>query len=257
MKRIFIKGNLIYFENNDTGSYEAYPMENMVIKFNNNRYYFQINGAVVQSHMLANILDQNGAAYESQDIFENMLGRGEDKLEGYGVHRLTSAATTNSTLIKPGKTTFVGGVYSNASASPIYLKLYDKATAPTVGTDIPRMTISIPANNSKVIDLMDGVVFDKGLGLALTGAAGDADTTAIGANELIAQTFVEGLPSFDIEADIFTGSTPSVALGATGELAGAITTETGSLIIPILGIGILASAVNTDSTPTSALISVL
>jgi hypothetical protein len=49
----------------------------------------------------------------------------------------TSAATTNATSSK----TTAGNLYeitvSNPSAATVYLKLYNKATAPTVGTDIP------------------------------------------------------------------------------------------------------------------------
>jgi hypothetical protein len=72
----------------------------------------------------------------------------------------------------------------NAKAAAVYLKLYDKATAPTVGTDTPRKTIHIPASSSFNFELND--YFSKGIGYALTGAAADADTTALLAGDILA-----------------------------------------------------------------------
>lgn len=57
----------------------------------------------------------------------------------------SSAASNNATLISanPGAIYSVNGY--NASAGVIYLKFYDKATAPTVGTDTPVLTYALPA----------------------------------------------------------------------------------------------------------------
>ena len=57
------------------------------------------------------------------------------------VFRLIAAASTNSTLLKAGKVIIRKIVVSNVSGTVHHLKLYDKATAPTVGTDTPTLTL--------------------------------------------------------------------------------------------------------------------
>lgn len=71
-------------------------------------------------------------------------------------------------------------------AAARYLKLYNKATAPTVGTDTPVIVIPIPAGQVVKIDGgSNGIRFGTGTGIgwALTASAADSDTTAVSANE--------------------------------------------------------------------------
>ena len=99
--------------------------------------------------------------------------------------RLVSAATTNSTLVAAGLHNFYGLYALNTSASIRYVKLYDKATAPTVGTDTPTRTVLLPASSAIMIDLSMPELISLGLGLGITGAATDADTTAVAAGDVI------------------------------------------------------------------------
>jgi hypothetical protein len=97
-----------------------------------------------------------------------------------------SAASTNSTLVAKAtsattKITLKTGVVVNTTAALYYLKLYDKATAPTCGTDVPKWTLPIPfgASNSGggfVLPLADGVQFQLGLGFCITAGIADNDT---------------------------------------------------------------------------------
>jgi hypothetical protein len=103
-------------------------------------------------------------------------------------HRLLALASTNATVVAAGKQRLVGGIVSNTSAAIKYLKFYDKATAPTVGTDTPVMTIALPATsntpvNSFATDI--GVYFTLGFTYALTGAQADTDTTALTAGDVV------------------------------------------------------------------------
>lgn len=88
-----------------------------------------------------------------------------------------SAASTNSTLVQGKATLLTGIVTGNSNGAAYYLKLYDKATAPTCGTDAPVMTIVIPANGTTTTPLAPGALFSLGLGFCLTGAFADSDTT--------------------------------------------------------------------------------
>lgn len=103
--------------------------------------------------------------------------------------KLISAASTNATVVKG---TSGGQIYTlaaiNLNAAVRYLKLYNKATSPTVGTDTPVMTIPIPGNTAGaglVMSFGPGLEFGTGIGIALTTGAGDSDTGAVAANEII------------------------------------------------------------------------
>ncbi len=103
--------------------------------------------------------------------------------------KLISAATTNATSVKAS----AGQVYYvtafNNSSTIIYLKFYDKASAPTVGSDTPVRTLLIPHNNGSgagfVIPYNTGVPFTSGIAFALTGGIADSDTAAVAANAAV------------------------------------------------------------------------
>ena len=100
---------------------------------------------------------------------------------------LSSAATTNATLIKAsaGRLFLING--RNNVASIRYLKFYNKASAPTVGTDVPVLTIALDASSRFEIDLNPyGQFFTTGIAFAITGALADNDTTAIAAADILA-----------------------------------------------------------------------
>lgn len=103
-------------------------------------------------------------------------------------HKLISAASTNATSVKSSTAVVVGGSASNLSASTKYLKFYKKASAPTVGTDVPVYTLPIPAgvtlNLGEFFGAMN-VPHGTGLAYAITGAAADNDTTAVAAGDVI------------------------------------------------------------------------
>jgi len=99
-------------------------------------------------------------------------------------HKL-AAAGTNGALVKTGVTS-VGSInIINAAASARYVKLYNKATAPVVGTDVPVKTFMVPASATISPELgAAGLRFSLGLGVAITGGLVDTDTTAVTANDV-------------------------------------------------------------------------
>ena len=103
---------------------------------------------------------------------------------------LNSAATTNGALILTGTSNVSSFYATNEGATAAYIKLYNKATAPTVGTDVPEMTIPVPAAVSGVPGVaaipigFHGFRFALGLGIAITRNAVYTDTTAVGAGEV-------------------------------------------------------------------------
>ena len=99
--------------------------------------------------------------------------------------KLISAASTNSTSVKPTPTRYYNAQLYNAAASVRFVKLYDKAVAPTVGTDIPKITYAIPAGMNSTVDVPNGVAFTQGLALAITAAMADSDSTAVAASDVL------------------------------------------------------------------------
>ena len=103
-------------------------------------------------------------------------------------YKLISLATTNASVVKSSGGNLYSIVAIGLTSTVRYLKLYNKATAPNVGTDIPVMTIPIPTNIQGAgiaIPFSMGVNFPLGISLAITGTAADNGTTAIGAGDVI------------------------------------------------------------------------
>lgn len=99
--------------------------------------------------------------------------------------RITSAAaTTNATSAKAsaGYLHHVSGY--NAAAAGRYLKIYNKASAPTVGTDTPVLTIYLPATTAFAITY-PAMYFGTGIAYALTTGAADNDTGALTAADVL------------------------------------------------------------------------
>jgi len=103
---------------------------------------------------------------------------------------LNSAATTNGALVLTGTSGLHAFYATNIGNSAAFVKLYNKATAPTVGTDVPAMVIPVPSMHSGIPGVANlaighnGFRFALGLGIAITGGEADSDTTAVTAGQV-------------------------------------------------------------------------
>jgi hypothetical protein len=103
---------------------------------------------------------------------------------------LNSAAGTNAALILTGTSGLHAFYATNTGASAAFVKLFNKATAPVVGADVPAMIIPVPAAVGGVPGIatlpigFNGFRFALGLGIAITGGAADSDTTAVAAGQV-------------------------------------------------------------------------
>lgn len=98
---------------------------------------------------------------------------------------ISAAASTNATSAKAssGRVFAVQGY--NASTAARYLKFYNKASAPTVGTDTPVKTIYLPPLTAFALDWPRGYTFSTGIAYALTTGGADADTGALTAADVL------------------------------------------------------------------------
>lgn len=105
-------------------------------------------------------------------------------VNGATASRVNAGATTNATSLKAS----AGNIYSihvyNVAAYDVFLKLYNKASAPTVGTDTPVWTIPIKAGGGFSANFPIGTSFSTGIAYAITKLQADSDTTAVVAGDL-------------------------------------------------------------------------
>ena len=107
---------------------------------------------------------------------------------GTTAYKLISTASTNANSIKVSGGNLYSIIAIGLTSTVRYLKLYNKASAPTVGTDVPLMTIPIPANTQGAgvaLPFSMGVNFPLGIAIAITSGAADNDSGAVGAGDVI------------------------------------------------------------------------
>ena len=96
------------------------------------------------------------------------------------VQRINALATTNLTSAAVGARTVTGFVLVNTTAAFKFVKLYDKASAPVLATDVPLVTLAVPPNGTLVSDASFAIAL--GLAYAITNLVADTDATAVTAD---------------------------------------------------------------------------
>lgn len=99
-------------------------------------------------------------------------------------YHLISASGTNATNLKASPGQVYGFEISNTNASARYVRFYNDASAPTVGTTTIEKTVQVPGNATVIRAYPVGLQFTAGISFSATGAMGDTDTTSIGAGDL-------------------------------------------------------------------------
>lgn len=98
--------------------------------------------------------------------------------------RVNAAASTNATSLKASAGNIAEIDVYNPAAYTVFLKLYNKASAPTVGTDTPVWTIPIAAGTGYSKTFTRGKSFATGIAYAITKLQADSDTTVVVAGDL-------------------------------------------------------------------------
>lgn len=88
-------------------------------------------------------------------------------------------------LIKGGPGQIYGYEIYNASAAARYVKIYDKLTAPSVGTTTPVITIGLATLTARTLAIPQGIPFTLGIGIGATTGVADSDTGAPGTNDIV------------------------------------------------------------------------
>jgi hypothetical protein len=105
--------------------------------------------------------------------------------------QLISAAGTNATVVKASPGIINAIYFSGATGGSQFLKFYDTATAPIVGTTTVKLTFAAVTNGANYNGMVSvfvpphGIKFSNGISIAITGAIANSDTTAITANTCV------------------------------------------------------------------------
>lgn len=103
---------------------------------------------------------------------------------GMSNSRVVSAGSTNATSVKASSGKLVEIDLFNTAAYDVFVKFYNKASAPTVGTDTPVWTIPLKTGTGYSKSFPVGRYFSTGLAYAITKLQADSDTTAVVASDV-------------------------------------------------------------------------
>lgn len=105
------------------------------------------------------------------------------------IYRNIDAGVTGA-VVKASPGRLYGYYIANASAALRYVKVYDKATAPT-GSDTPVLTLPIPIGGALSVMLPGDrdEVFSAGISIRASTGIADNDTGAPSSNDVIVNLF--------------------------------------------------------------------
>lgn len=108
---------------------------------------------------------------------------------GWSPYSVVAAASNNAASVKgsPGTLGFITA--QNISANPVYVKFYNKATAPAPGTDTCVFQVMVPGNTAGAgiaLPIPAGLSFTVGIAVAVTaGIALNDNTSVVTANQQV------------------------------------------------------------------------
>lgn len=106
-------------------------------------------------------------------------------------HHVVSAASNNAANIKSSAAQVTGYYVGSLATAAMYVKLYNKASSPSPGSDTPRLTILIPPGSAANQCFDPPLAFETGLGVAIVAGIADNDNTSVAANEVVANIFFQ------------------------------------------------------------------
>lgn len=107
-----------------------------------------------------------------------------DSRNGTSDYHLVSAGSTNTNSVKGSAAALYNVHIFNNAAYPVYVKIFNKATAPVTGTDTPVVTLGVQAGTQRDA-VFNGMTLSLGLGVAITKVMADNDNTAVLANDCV------------------------------------------------------------------------
>ncbi len=105
---------------------------------------------------------------------------------GWTTYTMVSAGSTNATSVSTTPTVLHSIVVQNVNAAVRYIKLFDKASAPTVGTDTPVLNIGLQGSaTGPSVSIVVNANFTLGLAFALVTGAALLNNSAVTASDVM------------------------------------------------------------------------
>ncbi len=137
---------------------------------------------------------KNVACDASGNLIVETSGGGTDDVNllpattgGTSIYRNLDVGVTGA-IVKNTPGQLYGYFISNNAATARFVKVYNKATAPTQA-DTPVMTLQIPAAGAANLSQTIGAAFSAGISLRATTGVADNDTGAPTTNDVIVNVF--------------------------------------------------------------------
>lgn len=106
-------------------------------------------------------------------------------------YALTSTASTNAANFRSTPATLSEVAAFNPTAATVYVKLYNKATAPTLASDVPVLVIPLAPNQGASLEFGPiGKRFSNGISIAITAGPLNTDAVAVGAGVSFSATHI-------------------------------------------------------------------
>lgn len=103
---------------------------------------------------------------------------------GLTYHHKIGANTTNATSLKGSAGQLYGWMVTSQESGWVYVKFYNKASAPTVGSDTVVFALGIPPGGGANQMVPHGIVFSTGIAYSIVAGITDGSTTAISADKV-------------------------------------------------------------------------
>lgn len=110
---------------------------------------------------------------------------------GASQFHLVPAATNNATTVKASAGTVYSAQLASIGSQPVYLKFYDKASAPSCGSDTVVKSLMIPVNSTAAngagsnVSIPVGASFSTGISICVVAGLADTDNSSVSATSYI------------------------------------------------------------------------
>lgn len=108
---------------------------------------------------------------------------------GLSIYRKIATAGTMADTIKNAAGNVYGWRIVNFAQYPIFVKLFNKASNPTVGSDTVVQTIPVQAEEKSEMALAQGLAYGTGIAIAVTAGLADADTSPVVASDFYLEVY--------------------------------------------------------------------
>lgn len=104
---------------------------------------------------------------------------------GSSYYHKVAAGSGDAASIKASAGQLYGVHVFNNAGYPVFVKFYDTASAPTVGTTTVVFVTGVQAGQARDVVIPAGLAFTSGIGIAIVKGIADSDATSVAASDCV------------------------------------------------------------------------